>query len=262
MRSQHRAPVLVRSVHATSHPRRRLHVPAFDGDVFAIVVDGADRAAMKELFYHAIHAVANRPARRRRRATFCMVSAGIAMIGQHGAGSRCATPRTRWRKSKQRGKNTARSSLSTMTATKLRRLEISGHMQTSVLDGMAGLSCTTSAARRRGHHGPRRRRSAVALNPRSTASSPRRVHPVLGILRLHRAGGRRVLEQSLHSARWTEVLPGFIMDVNIPAPAAARRRLVPLRGAAHRAWPDSGVHRAEMTESCFCHRYGRAAHHV
>ena len=79
-----------------------------DGDVFAIVMDGAGCAAMEEL-YHAIHVVANRQHTIDDLSFFCMVSAGIAMIGQDAQSAQdlLRNAENALEESKQRGKNTS-----------------------------------------------------------------------------------------------------------------------------------------------------------
>lgn len=226
-----------------------------DGDVFAIVVDGADRAAMKEL-YHAIHVVANRPHVVDDATFFCMVSAGIAMIGQDATTAQdlLRNAENALEESKQRGKNTATFFSSTMTATKLRRLEISGYMQTSVLDGMAGFELYYQPLADAATMGLAGAEALLRWNSEEHGQlSPVEFIPVLESYGLIGQVGRWVLEQSFAQCkRWTEAQPGFIMDVNISYLQLLDADFVPfVERLIERTGVDPASIVLEMTESYF-----------
>ena len=140
-----------------------------------------------------------------------------------------------------------------MTATKLRRLEISGYMQTSVLDGMAGFELYYQPLADAATMDLAGAEALLRWNSRSTASSPRRVHPVLESYGFIGQVGRWVLEQSFAQCkRWTEVLPGFIMDVNISYLQLLDADFVPfVERLVERTGVDPASIVLEMTESYF-----------
>ncbi len=226
-----------------------------DGDVFAIVMDGAGCAAMEEL-YHAIHVVANRQHTIDDLSFFCMVSAGIAMIGQDAQSAQdlLRNAENALEESKQRGKNTSTFFSSATIATKLRRLEISDYMQSSVLDDMKNfelyyqpLVCaeTMDIA------------GAEALLRWSSKEhgqlSPVEFIPVLESYGLIGQVGRWVLEQSFTQCkRWSETHPGFIMDVNISYLQLLDADFVPfVEQLVERTGVDPASIVLEMTESYF-----------
>ena len=226
-----------------------------DGDVFAIVADGADRAAMKEL-YHAIHVVANRPHAVDDATFFCMVSAGIAMIGQDATTGQdlLRNAENALEESKQRGKNTETFFSSTMTATKLRRLEISGYMQTSVLDDMAGFELYYQPLVDAATMGLAGAEALLRWNSEEHGQlSPVEFIPVLESYGLIGQVGRWVLEQSFAQCeRWTEAQPGFIMDVNISYLQLLDADFVPfVERLIERTGVDPASIVLEMTESYF-----------
>lgn len=226
-----------------------------DGDTFAIVADGADRNAMKEL-YHAIHVVANRPHTIDGTTFFCMVSAGIAMIGQDAdtAQDLLRNAENALEESKQRGKNTSTFFSASMTATKLRRLEISGYMQSSVLEGMKNFEL---------YYQPlmdaesMRLAGAEALlrwnSDEHGQLSPVEFIPVLESYGLIGQVGRWVLEESFAQCkRWTETQPGFIMDVNISYLQLLDSDFIPfVEQLIERTGVDPTSIVLEMTESYF-----------
>lgn len=226
-----------------------------DGDTFAIVADGADRSAMKEL-YHAIHVVANRSHTIDGITFFCMVSAGIAMIGQDAdtAQDLLRNAENALEESKQRGKNTSTFFSASMTATKLRRLEISGYMQSSVLEGMKNFEL---------YYQPlmdaesMRLAGAEALlrwnSDEHGQLSPVEFIPVLESYGLIGQVGRWVLEESFAQCkRWTETQPGFIMDVNISYLQLLDSDFIPfVEQLIERTGVDPTSIVLEMTESYF-----------
>lgn len=226
-----------------------------DGDVFAIVMDGAGCAAMEEL-YHAIHVVANRQHTIDDLSFFCMVSAGIAMIGQDAQSAQdlLRNAENALEESKQRGKNTSTFFSSATIATKLRRLEISDYMQSSVLDDMKNfelyyqpLVCaeTMDIA------------GAEALlrwnSEEHGQLSPVEFIPVLESYGLIGQVGRWVLERSFTQCkRWSETHPGFIMDVNISYLQLLDADFVPfVEQLVERTGVDPASIVLEMTESYF-----------
>lgn len=189
-----------------------------DGDTFAIVADGADRNVMEDL-YHAIHMVANRPHTLDGITFFCMVSAGIAMIGQDAntAQDLLRNAENALEESKQRGKNTSTFFSASMTATKLRRLEISDYMQSSVLEGMKNFELYYQPLMDAESMGLAGAEALLRWNSDEHGQlSPVEFIPVLESYGLIGQVGRWVLEESFAQCkRWAEAHPGFIMDVNI-----------------------------------------------
>ncbi|WP_270298179.1 GGDEF and EAL domain-containing protein [Eggerthella sinensis] len=189
-----------------------------DGDMFAVIVDGADRAAMKEL-YDAVHMVANRPHTIDGVTFFCMASAGIAMIGQDATTAQdlLRNAESALEESKQRGKNTSTFYSAAMTATKLRRLEISDCMQSSVLGGMKHFELYYQPLVDAETMDLAGAEALLRWNSKDRGSlSPVEFIPVLESYGLIGQVGRWVLEQSFAQCkRWTETHPDFIMDVNI-----------------------------------------------
>ncbi|WP_101722187.1 putative bifunctional diguanylate cyclase/phosphodiesterase [Eggerthella timonensis] len=226
-----------------------------DGDVYAIVVDGADRSAMREL-YHAIHVVANRPHTVDDVTFFCMVSAGVAMIGQDATTAQdlLRNAENALEESKLRGKNTMTFFSSTMTATKLRRLEISDYMQTSVLDGMKSFELYYQPLVDAGTMGLAGAEALLRWNSDEHGQlSPVEFIPVLESYGLIGQVGRWVLEQSFAQCkRWTETQPGFIMDVNISYLQLLDADFIPfVERLIERTGVDPESIVLEMTESYF-----------
>lgn len=226
-----------------------------DGDVYAIVVDGADRSAMREL-YHAIHVVANRPHTVDDVTFFCMVSAGVAMIGQDATTAQdlLRNAENALEESKLRGKNTMTFFSSTMTATKLRRLEISDYMQTSVLDGMKNFELYYQPLVDAGTMGLAGAEALLRWNSDEHGQlSPVEFIPVLESYGLIGQVGRWVLEQSFAQCkRWTETQPGFIMDVNISYLQLLDADFIPfVERLIERTGVDPESIVLEMTESYF-----------
>lgn len=226
-----------------------------DGDVYAIVVDGADRSAMREL-YHAIHVVANRPHTVDDVTFFCMVSAGVAMIGQDATTAQdlLRNAENALEESKLRGKNTMTFFSSTMTATKLRRLEISDYMQTSVLDGMKNFELYYQPLVDAGTMGLAGAEALLRWNSHEHGQlSPVEFIPVLESYGLIGQVGRWVLEQSFAQCkRWTETQPGFIMDVNISYLQLLDADFIPfVERLIERTGVDPESIVLEMTESYF-----------
>lgn len=226
-----------------------------DGDVYAIVVDGADRSAMREL-YHAIHVVANRPHTVDDVTFFCMVSAGVAMIGQDATTAQdlLRNAENALEESKLRGKNTMTFFSSTMTATKLRRLEISDYMQTSVLDGMKNFELYYQPLVDAGTMGLAGAEALLRWNSDEHGQlSPVEFIPVLESYGLIGQVGRWVLERSFAQCkRWTETQPGFIMDVNISYLQLLDADFIPfVERLIERTGVDPESIVLEMTESYF-----------
>lgn len=226
-----------------------------DGDVYAIVADGADRSAMEEL-YHAIHVVANRPHTVDDVTFFCMVSAGVAMIGQDATTAQdlLRNAENALEESKLRGKNTMTFFSSTMTATKLRRLEISDYMQTSVLDGMKNFELYYQPLVDAGTMGLAGAEALLRWNSDEHGQlSPVEFIPVLESYGLIGQVGRWVLEQSFAQCkRWTETQPGFIMDVNISYLQLLDADFIPfVERLIERTGVDPESIVLEMTESYF-----------
>lgn len=226
-----------------------------DGDVFAIVADGADRAAMREL-YHAIHVVSNRARTVDGVTFFCMASAGIAMIGQDATTAQdlLLNAQSALEESKLRGKNTATFFSSAMTAAKLRRLEISDYMQTSVLDGMKGFELYYQPLVDASTMGIAGAEALLRWNSEEHGSlSPVEFIPVLESFGLIGQVGRWVLEQSFAQCkRWAETQPGFIMDVNISYLQLLDAGFVPfVEQLVERTGVDPASIVLEMTESYF-----------
>lgn len=226
-----------------------------DGDVYAIVVDGADRSAMREL-YHAIHVVANRPHTVDDVTFFCMVSAGVAMIGQDATTAQdlLRNAENALEESKLRGKNTMTFFSLTMTATKLRRLEISDYMQTSVLDGMKNFELYYQPLVDAGTMGLAGAEALLRWNSDEHGQlSPVEFIPVLESYGLIGQVGRWVLEQSFAQCkRWTEAQPGFIMDVNISYLQLLDADFIPfVEQLIERTGVDPESIVLEMTESYF-----------
>ncbi|WP_244385987.1 putative bifunctional diguanylate cyclase/phosphodiesterase [Raoultibacter timonensis] len=190
----------------------------FDGDEFAIVAEGADRAAMEDL-YHAIHALANRQQDIDGTTYFCTVSGGIAMgdAEQSSGSDLIKHAESALEESKHRGKNTVSFFSADMTEAKLRRLELSDRLQASVLEGMRGFSV---------HYQPlvnadtMRIDGAEALLRWKDESlgpvGPDEFIPVLESYGLIGQVGRWVLERAVEQcAAWSKARSGFIMNVNI-----------------------------------------------
>lgn len=189
-----------------------------DGDKFAVVVDGADRDTMKE-FYRILHVASNRPHTLDDITFFCMVSAGIAMIGQDAvtAEDLLRNAESALEESKQRGKNISTFFSSAMTTVKLRRLEISDCMQASVVAGMRNFEL---------HYQPLMDAENMELagaeallrwsSEKHGPLSPTEFIPVLESYGLIAQVGRWVLEESfVQCKRWIEAKPEFVMNVNI-----------------------------------------------
>ncbi len=112
-----------------------------DGDVFAVIVDGADRRAMEDA-YRSLHMMANRPQSIDDTPYVCTVSGGIAMIGEDARSGQdlAKNAESALEESKHRGKNVCTFFSAEMTRAKRRRLEMGDLMQLSVLDGMQHFS--------------------------------------------------------------------------------------------------------------------------
>lgn len=190
----------------------------FDGDEFAIVLDGADKSDMKDL-YRAIHAFANRQQNIDGIVYFCTVSGGIAMAGEGASNGSDLTKNTKsaLEESKHRGKNTMTFFSPDMTESKLRRLELSDRLQTSVLNGMRGFSV---------HYQPLVNADTMRIGGAEAllrwdagdlgSVGPDEFVPVLESYGLISQVGRWVLDQALvRCAEWSGSHPGFVMNVNI-----------------------------------------------
>lgn len=226
-----------------------------DGDTFAIVVEKADRDAMKAL-YQAIHVVANRPHALDGITFFCMVSAGVAMIGQDAdtAQNLLRNAENALEESKQRGKNTFTFFSASMTATKLRRLEISGYMQSSALEGMKGFELYYQPLVDAGSMALVGAEALLRWNSDEHGQlSPAEFIPVLESFGLIGQVGRWVLEESFAQCKlWTETQPGFIMNVNISYLQMLDADFIPfVEQLIERTGVDPTSIVLEMTESYF-----------
>lgn len=227
----------------------------FDGDEFAIVVDGADRPAMEDL-YRAIHALANRQQSIDGIPYFCTVSGGIAMVGEEecSGSDLIKHAESALDESKHRGKNTVSFFSPATTETKLRRLELSDRLQASVLDGMRGFSVSyqplvdadTMAI---GGAEALLRWKTEGLGP----VGPDEFVPVLESYGLIGQVGRWVLDQAIaQCAAWSAACPKFIMNVNISYLQLFDHDFVPyVQRVLERLGVDPSQLVLEMTESYF-----------
>ncbi len=227
----------------------------FDGDEFAIVVDGVDRAGMEEL-YRAVHALANRQQSIDGTVYFCTVSGGIAMAGEDECSGSDLLKRAEsaLEESKHSGKNTVSFFSPVTTEKKLRRLELSDRLQASVLDGMRGFSVSyqplvDAATLEIGEAEALLRWGAEGLGP----VGPDEFVPVLESYGLIGQVGRWVLDQAIaQCAEWNKLRPGFVMNVNISYVQLFDRDFIPnVQHSLEKTGLDPAQLVLEMTESYF-----------
>ena len=226
-----------------------------DGDEFALVVEGADRQGLEDA-YRTVHVLANRQQTIDGIPYFCTASAGIAMMGSDARSGQqlLKNAESALEESKHRGKNAATFFSPVMTEAKLRRMEISDLMQSSVLEGMEHFEL---------HYQPLIGAESMQLvgaeallrwsSEDSGALSPVEFIPILESYGLIAQVGRWVLEQAIEQCKaWAHRHPGFIMDVNISFLQLLEPDFVPF---VKRTLDASGIDPSlvvlEMTESYF-----------
>lgn len=227
----------------------------FDGDEFAVVMEDADRATLED-FYRTVHTFANRQQDIDSVPYFCTVSGGIAMIGDDGTTGLDLVKHAEnaLEESKHRGKNTVSFFSPAMSKEKLRRLELSDRLQSSVVENMRGFSV---------HFQPLvdadslRVAGAEALLRWSDEGhgnvGPDEFIPILESYGLIGTVGRWVFEQAVHQCTlWERIRPAFIMNVNISYLQLLEADFVPfVRRTLEQAGVDPRHIVLEMTESYF-----------
>ncbi|PNV68230.1 putative bifunctional diguanylate cyclase/phosphodiesterase [Enteroscipio rubneri] len=227
----------------------------FDGDEFAVVFDNADRNAMQDL-YRTIHTFANRQQDIDGVPYFCTVSGGIALVGEDGESALelIKHAENALEESKHRGKNTVSFYSPAMSQEKLRRLELSDRLQTSVLDDMQGFSLHFQPLVDAQTLHVAGAEALLRWDAEGFGSvSPAEFIPVLESYGLIGAVGRWVLKQAMNQcAAWVRMFPDFVMNVNISTLQLFEADFVPF---VEQTLVSSGAEPRcivlEMTESCF-----------
>lgn len=231
------------------------HLFRLDSDHFALIIEGADCETM-EARYRTLHAMTNRPQEIDDTTYYCTMSAGIAMLDEHGGTSQdiLMNAENALEESKHRGKNISTFFSPALTKIKLRRLAISDFLQASVIDGMKNFSL---------YYQPLVNADSLQLagaeallrweSSELGSVSPVEFIPILESYGLISQVGRWVFKQAVEQcARWSRIRPGFIMDINISYLQLLDADFMPF---VERTIQESGIDPTllvvEMTESYF-----------
>lgn len=194
------------------------HMYRFDGDEFAIVYRNASKQEVYDL-YHKLHVYSNCKQELDGVPYFCTISAGIVMMNEDGDNylDLIKYAASALEASKHKGKNTYTFFSAELIESKLKRMELSNMLQTSVMNQMKYFEVfyqpLINAA-------TMEIKGAEALLrwkcPEFTNISPVQFIPILESDGLIHQVGIWVLEQAVKTCKkWVDTSPDFIMNVNV-----------------------------------------------
>lgn len=190
----------------------------FDGDEFAIVYVNATREEVYEL-YQKLHAYCNTKHMVDGIFYYCTASVGITMMNEDGDNylDLIKYAASALESSKHKGKNTFTFFSVDLIQSKLRSMELSEQLHSSIMNDMENFTL---------YYQPLLDTAAMKVNgaeallrwncERYGDVSPAEFIPIMESSGLMTQAGRWILHQAIKTCKeWTKVIPDFVMNINI-----------------------------------------------